>query len=177
MRPRFVVLAMVVAGAAGLQEAPLGGQDKPTLVAVKALEAFLPEPPGWTKGAVNSNRVEISDTVAYTSADAVYTKGEMKARVAVADSGLNPDCLTSLASMVMLPDDYSETIDATIIKRLVVGGFPAASRWDGKKSEGEFGILVAKRFVAKAEGTHLDGIDTLRAIVEKIDLTKLAELK
>jgi hypothetical protein len=148
-------------------------------VAVALLEALLPQAEGWTKGAVHSNQITISSDCAYTYADAVYTNGEMRVRLTVADSGFDPGALSVLVPAVMsLPDGYSGKIPpATTVDRLTFQGSPAAARWDGDKGEADFEVLVTRRFVAKGEGTRVTGIETVRDLVGKIDLNKLAALK
>jgi hypothetical protein len=103
----------------------------------------------------------------------------MKVRVTLADTAQNEESLGLMATLVVsFPDDYSgEVPPATSIARLSLNGTPAGSRWDSQAGEGEFVALVGRRFVAKAEGTKVDSIATLRAIVELIDLKKLGELK
>lgn len=179
MTVRFSLLAIAIAGSTVAQPALDATQGTQKTVDSKALEAFLPAPAGWTKGAIMSDRISISDGADYTYASAPYTNGNAKVKITVADSGGNADSLMTLVAMVVLfPDDYSEQVDpTTLVKRFLLGGFPAASRWDSKRSEGELGVLVAKRFCARAEGEHLAGPDVLRPIIEQIDLKKLAELK
>jgi hypothetical protein len=48
--------------------------------------------------------------------------------------------------------------------------------WNNAKGEAEFTVVVGDRFVAKVEGTRVDGLDTLRGVLDKIDLKKLAEI-
>jgi hypothetical protein len=158
------------------------GQDtkKPVpVVAVTALEPLLPTVDGWTKGPAKTDRVVVSDTCSYAFAGAVYTNGEGKVRVTVADTGFGPDSLVTLATMVVtLPDDYSGDVPpSSKVARVLFKGSPAATLWDHAKAEGEFTVLVGGRFVAKAEGSHLDNLDTLRGFIDRIDLKRLADLK
>jgi hypothetical protein len=48
--------------------------------------------------------------------------------------------------------------------------------WNSAKGEAEFTVVVGDRFVVKIEGTRVDGLDTLRGVLDKIDLKKFTEL-
>jgi hypothetical protein len=54
---------------------------------------------------------------------------------------------------------------------------PAAYRWDAEKREGEYTVVINGRFVAKVEATKADSLETLRAIIDQIDMKKLGDLK
>jgi hypothetical protein len=191
LRKRFVLMftrtaltmafgtAMTLVGTA--QQAP---QPSPSparrapLVAVKALRTLMPDLTGWEVVREGGDQIAMSDTCGWMFADVSVTKGDMKVRVTVADTGFDSDGLAMLAPFVMsFPDDSVNVVERATIKRFALNGFPAASRWDNDNKDGEFTVVVGTRFVASAEGSHLDGIDTLRGIVERIDLKKLSELK
>jgi len=161
------------------QSAPQDPRLPVALVAATALEPLLPVPAGWNRARSGGNRVVVSEECGYTFADAVYEKDGMKVRVMLADTGRNEESLGLIATMVVsLPDGYTGTVPpATTVTRLLLNGVPAASRWDAGPNEGEFVAVVGGRFVAKAEGTHIDSLATLRALVELVDLKKLGELK
>jgi len=159
-------------------ESAVAAKEVPT-VAAADLEPLLPVVDGWTKTPKGGDKVVVSETCGYAFVDAIYTNGNAKVRVTLADTGFNQEGLGLLAMIVVaFPDDYlGEVPPSTTINRLNVNGMPAGSRWDAAIGEGEFTILVGKRFVAKAEGTGVDSIETLRGLVERIDLKKLAALK
>jgi hypothetical protein len=174
------IAALIVTIPAAQSASPAAQDPKvvPT-VAVALLEGLLPQAEGWTKGVVHSNQISISSDCGYTYADAVYTKGEMRVRVTVADSGFDSGALAVLVPAVMsLPEGYSgKILPATTVERLTFEGSPAAARWDGEKSEADFEVLVGRRFAARGEGTQVTSIETARDLVAKIDLKKLAALK
>lgn len=175
----FVV--MFATHAQARQGIPGGAQEPkgPPMVTVAALQPFVPAMEGWTKAKSGGNRVVISEQAGYTFADTTFTKNDMNLRVMVADTAATEDCLISLATMVTtLPEDYSDEVPpATTIKRLTVNGMPAAYRWDNEKKEGEYTVVVAGRFVVKVETTKADALETLRAVIDSVDLAKLATLK
>ena len=161
-------VAAALAVTVNAQNRPASAKPTPTgMVSVDALEKLLPAPAGWTRVRTNKDLIALSETCNYSYADAVYTNGAMKIRVTLADTAADPSSLAVLATMITsFPDDYSGHIPpATTIKRLPFNDAPAALRWDSALSEGEFVVLVDKRFVAKAEGSTLDSADTLRGVV------------
>jgi hypothetical protein len=161
------------------QTAPQVPHSHAKLVAASALEPLLPAPEGWTRIKASADRVVVSESCDYSFAGATYTRDGMTVRVTIADTGKSDEGLGLLATMVVsLPDGYvGEVPPATTVARVKVDGMPAASRWDSKDKEGEFTVLVGGRFIAKAEGTKVTDLATLRAIVELVDLKKLGELK
>lgn len=147
------------------------------VVAPAALEPLLPAAlEGWTKVRSTSNRV--TDGCAYAFADAVYTNGDAKLRVTVADTGYDTDALMTVATIVLsFPAGHTETIPPnTVISRITYRDYPAATMWNNAKSDAEFTVVVGDRFVVKVEGTRAGNIDTLRGVLDRIDLKRLAEL-
>ena len=148
------------------------------LVTPAALEPLLPTLEAWTKVRMSSNRVAAADSCAWAFAEAVYTNGGYKLRVTVADTGFDSDALMILATIVMsFPAGHTETIPPdTVISRITYADSPAATLLNTSKREAEFTVVLGDRFVAKVEGMPADNLDTLRAVMDKIDLKKLAEL-
>ncbi|HUL73188.1 MAG TPA: hypothetical protein VLT86_08800 [Vicinamibacterales bacterium] len=149
------------------------------VVAVTVLEPLLPTLDGWTRGQARTDRVVVSETCSYAFADALYSHGDGKVRVTLADTGFGPDSLITLATMVVtLPDDYTGDVPpAAKVARVLFKGSPAATLWDNAKGEGEFTVVVGGRFVAKAEGSHVDALEILRTFIDQIDLKRLGDLK
>jgi hypothetical protein len=50
-------------------------------------------------------------------------------------------------------------------------------KWNTEQKRGELTAMIDKRFLTSLEGRHLDDIKTLRDVVTKIDLAKLAAMK
>jgi hypothetical protein len=148
-------------------------------MAVSALVPLLPSLDGWTKQRASSDLVVVPDACRYAFADAIYTNGTLTVRVTVADTGFDESTLVSLATMVMtLPDTYNEVIPpSTAATRFKYKDSPAATLWDTQKRDGEFVVVVGKRFVLKAAGSSLASLDVLRAFVDAIDLRPLTSSK
>jgi hypothetical protein len=174
-----VVAALVVTvhGQSARQGAPAAPAISP--VADTALERLLPSPPGWTRGRVNRDRIDLTESCVYSFADAVYINAAMKVRITIADAAFDQSALGVIATMVVsFPSTYSQILNSTTsIKRIDFNGSPAALRWDSAAGDGEFTVVIGKRFVVKAEGSAVDSPDTLRAMIELVDLKALAGLK
>jgi len=173
-----VSLAIMVASVAPIASQEPARKVVP-LVAPQALEPLLPSTlEGWTKTRMSSNRVAAAESCAWVFAEAVYTNGDHKIRVTVADTGFDSDALMILATIVRsFPAGYTETIPPdTMINRITYGDSPAATLLSTSKREAEFTVVLADRFVAKVEATSIDSLDPLRAVLDKIDLKKLADL-
>jgi hypothetical protein len=185
MRPALLASFLVSSGLVSSTAAlALGGalpaeSQGPSLVATAALEKLLPAPAGWMRTRTNQNRIALSDTSAYTYADAVYTNGATRLRVTLADTASDPASLAVVATLVTsFPADYSGQIPpATTIKRLTLNDAQAAVRWDSAAKDGEFIVVVNNRFVAKAEATGIESSDVLQKIIEGVDLKALAALR
>ena len=150
------------------------------LVSPAVLEKLLPSAPeGWTRLGARLNQVNISDDCSYTSASATFTKGDMRVKLTVADTGSHAEGLATLAmSVVTLPDGHVGKIPpATTIARIKIDGSPAAEMWDADKLQGEITVVVNGRFVASVETSKADSLETLKAILAGVDLKALGALK
>jgi hypothetical protein len=167
---------LVVAPPANAQDAPARKIDT---ALIADLETFLPAPDGWTRKRGDSGFIPLSETTGYSYAAVVLTREAAELRITVADSGGTDDALMALATMVvLLPEGHDERLEPdTRIRRLAVGGFPAAERWDAAKHEGDFVILLNKRFVVSGDGKGLESLAILTTVLQQIDLTKLATLR
>ena len=175
----MVLLAAIVAPFSQ-KPATLATLPKPlAVVSVDTLKTMIPESDGWTRGPLTGDVVSVSDDTGYSFAVATFVNGNAKVHLTIGDTGGIGDCNMALAGMIsVLPEGYSETpAPATTIMRFTYAGFQAASKWNAEKFTGEFSVLVADRFVVKADGEGVDALDTLRVFVSKVDLKKLADLK
>jgi hypothetical protein len=149
------------------------------LIDPAVLQPLLPAAPeGWTLSRARHDRIDTPDCT-FSFAEAMFTKGEMNVRLTVADTAGAPEALMVLATMVMtLPPDFvGDVPPSTIVRRSVIEGQQAAERFSAADRDGEVIILVDKRFVVKAEGRKLSGLDALQTMVRLIDLKKVAALK
>jgi hypothetical protein len=170
----LLLLPMVVVAAPAAQNPT---KKVVPVVAPATLEPLLPAVlDGWTKVRSTSNR--INDGCVYAFAEVVFTNGDGKLRATIADTGFDADALMAVATMVLsFPAGHTETIPPNIvINRLTYRDYPAATMWNSAQIDGEFTVVVDDRFVVKAEGMRAGDVSTLRSVVDKIDLKKVAEL-
>ena len=147
-------------------------------VAPAALQKLLPAIDGWTSSVPRADLIELSADAKYSVATVTLTKDTHRVRLSLADTGFSADSLAALATMVVtMPDDYAGEVGGMAIKRMVIGGSPAVEAWDAAKFAGEIAIVVGGRFVVSLEAPKVDGLATLRTILEKVDLKALATLK
>lgn len=76
-----------------------------------------------------------------------------------------------------LASGYQERTSTGPRRSATIGGQPGFEERDSESGTGEVTVLVGKRFIVNARGINLDGIEPVRAVVERIDLNALAALK
>jgi hypothetical protein len=168
--------------AAGLQQLAQGltqmAQKDANGKAVEAVDfeklvALLPAPAGWTKSKPTGKQV--TAVISTSNAEASYTKGPMNVRLEITDSAFSQLLLAPLS--MMLAAGYSERSSDGYKKSLSMSGSPAYEEWSNDTKNGEVTALVANRFIVSAKGSSLDSIDSLRGILNQVDLNKLAAMK
>ena len=172
-----VLLTATLTAVAAL--AASGAQTKTVApVPAAALQKLLTSFEGWTSGVTRADLVVISPEASYSFASVSLTKDALRVKLQVADTGFSADSLMALATMIVtLPEDYSSDVQGATIKRTQVGGSPAVESWDDQKGTGEVAVVVGGRFVVSLEASKADSLDTLRGLLEKVDLKALAALK
>jgi Probable lipoprotein LpqN len=161
--------------AQGLQQLQKTGSDgKPVPpVDFEKLQALLPNPSGWEMG--KSEGQQMTMPFAISNAEVSYAKGDQRVKLTVTDSALNQMFLAPLAMFAAA--NYSERSSSGYKKGISMGGSPGFESWDIDGKHGEVTLVVANRFVVQGEGSDLDSIESVRAIVSQVDLAKLAAVK
>jgi hypothetical protein len=139
----------------------------------EGLVALLPDVTGWTRNTPTGQ--QIKTTMSYARANADYSRGESLIRLELTDSGFNNLLLAPL-SMMLVPS-YSERSTDGYRRYAAVAGEPGFESWQDDAKDGEVTVVVARRFVVNARGTLVPNIEAVRAVVQQIDLAKLAALK
>ncbi len=167
----------LAATAAATAPAALQTKTVPPVPAA-ALQKLLPSVDGWTSGVERSGEVALSPEIKYTFASVALTKDDLRVKLQLSDTGFSADGLMVLAAMIVnLPEDYSGEVAGAVMKRMLIMGSPAVESWDSQKRTGELAVIVGGRFVVSLEASKVDGLDTLRAILARVDLKALAALK
>jgi X-X-X-Leu-X-X-Gly heptad repeat protein len=137
------------------------------------LKALLPDVAGWTKSDVKGQ--QMSMPVATSHAEARYHKDDSHIDLEITDTALSQLLLAPLS--MFLASGYSERSDDGFKRATKVGGQPGMEEWNVSSKRGEITAVVANRYIVKATGHDVDGIDPVRKVVEAVDVSKLAALK
>ena len=163
--------------AAGLQQMAQGfqqmaqGTAKP--VDFEQLKSALPEVSGWSR--TNPRGEQVNMPVAISRAEARYTKDKSRVELEIVDTALS-QLLIAPVSM-FLTSGYSERSDDGFKRSAKIGGQPGFEEWRNDDKRGEVTAVVANRFIVKCTGHQVESLDTVRGVVESVDLGKLATLK
>jgi hypothetical protein len=151
----------------------LGQTQTATAVDFEKLIAFLPEPAGWTRSKPEGKQINMG--VSMSHAQTEYTKGETSIRLEITDSSFNQMFMAPMSMMLM--STYSERSSSGYKKAASLGGSPGFEEWENEPKEGTVTVVVGNRFVVTAKGRNVENIDAIRAMVQAVDLGKLAALK
>jgi hypothetical protein len=158
-------------------EAPAQAQPtRPPAVApvdFERLVALVPELPGWTRTTPRGQQSTAG--IAVSEATAAYARGESTIKLEITDSAFNDLVLAPLSTM--LGPTYSERTATSYRKYAAVGGWPGFESWLSDANEGDVTVVAGKRFVVSARGFGVTSLDPVRALVQAVDLTRLAALK
>ena len=163
--------------AAGLQQMAQGfqqmaqGAAKP--VDFEQLKGALPEVSGWTMSDARGEQVNMP--VAISRAEARYTKDNSRVELEIVDTALSQLLLAPMS--MFLGSGYSERSDDGFKRAAKVGGQPGFEEWNTNDKRGEVTAVVANRFIVKGTGHQVDNLETVKTVVEAVDLGKLAALK
>jgi Ni/Co efflux regulator RcnB len=163
--------------AAGLQQMAQGfqqmaqGTAKP--VDFEQLKGVLPEVNGWTR--TNPRGEQVNMPVAISRAEARYTKDNSRVELEIVDTALSQLLLAPVS--MFLGSGYSERSDDGFKRAAKVGGQPGFEEWNNDDKRGEVTAVIANRFIVKGTGHQVESLDTVRGVVEAVDLGKLGSLK
>lgn len=144
-----------------------------TVVDFEKLEALLPEYPGWTKGDAKGQQVSMGFKI--SEAEARYTKGESSIHLEITDIALAQAMLAPLS--IWMGAGYSERSSDGYKKAVTVAGHPGFEEWSKNSKHGQITVVVANRFLVKADADEVENTDPARKLIETVDLRKLAALK
>jgi Ni/Co efflux regulator RcnB len=163
--------------AAGLQKMAQGfqqmaqGTAKP--VDFEQLKSAMPDVGGWTR--TNPRGEQVNMPVAISRAEARYTKDNSRVELEIVDTALSQLLLAPVS--MFLGSGYSERSDDGFKRSAKVGGQPGFEEWNSQDKRGEVTAVVGNRFIVKGTGHQVENIETVRGVVEAVDLGKLAALK
>jgi hypothetical protein len=142
-------------------------------VEFEQLIALLPEPEGWTRSKPRGT--EISVGVSASRAEARYEQGESTINLEITDSSFNQLMMAPLSMMLM--STYSERSSDGFKRATTIGGHPGFETWENESKDAEVTAVVANRFIVTGKGQNVESVDVVKALVQAVDLGKLAGLK
>lgn len=163
--------------AQGLQQMAQGfqqmAQGAAKTVDFEELKALLPEVDGWTRGDARGEQVNLP--VSMSRAEARYRQDNSSIELEITDTALNPLLLAPMS--MFLTSGYSERSDEGFKRATKVGSHPAMEDWNSRSKRGEVTAVVANRYIVQATGHDVTDLAPVRAVVEAVNLSKLASLK
>ncbi len=163
--------------AQGMQQMAQGfqqmAQGSAKVVDYEQLKALLPEMGGWTR--TDAKGEQVSMPISTSRAEAHYQKDDGRLELDITDTALSQLLLAPI--QMFMTSGFSERSDDGFKRAARVGGQPGYEEWNAKSKHGEVTAVVANRFIVNAKGDDMDSIDTVRKLVESVDLGKLGSLK
>jgi hypothetical protein len=139
------------------------------VVPFETLGASFPEVSGWTRSEVKGSTTNMPMKVSQASTD--YRDGDKRIRLEVVDA--------ALAQMLFIPftaflsANYSERSSEGYKKGTSIKGEPGFEDVNTKSETSELTVVVGKRFIVTARGSHGASIENVHAVVEQMDFGKL----
>ena len=158
-------------GAANRTDPPLHPSAR--AVSFESLKELLPEVDGWTKSDATGE--QLTSPVTYSRAQAVYRRDDSRIELEITDSALSQMLLAPTS--VFLGPGYSERSDDGFKRAIKLGGQPAVEQWHTGSRRAEVTAVVGGRYLVRASGDDVPSPDTVRAVVESVNLSRLAALR
>jgi hypothetical protein len=151
----------------------LGGGKTVDPVAFQTLVEMMPTIDGWERETPRGERM--TSPIAYSEAEARYSKGDASVEIKVVDSGFATMLIAPWS--MMLASGYSRESSDGYEKAVTVLGHPGFEKWDTQSKDGELNLLVNKRFLVTLDGDNLSDTKVLHELAGRLDLGKLADVK
>jgi len=153
-----------------MQQSPDGKAYEP--VSFKELQGFFPDIAGWEKEKPKGE--SMTAPVKFSQSETAYTKDDARIEVKIVDTAMSR--MMTLPYQMFMMSGYSKETDSGYEKAAKVGGNPGWEKWDSESKHVELGAIVGQRFLLTLDGSGTD-VKTVQAVVNKMDLAKLAGLK
>jgi hypothetical protein len=142
----------------------------------RQLKELLPESVGGMQRAEVSGEKSTALGMTISKAEARYTGEDRRAiDVTISDIG-NASGLASLALYAWANNEIDKDSPTGYEKTTTFRGYKAYEKYNKRDRSGEMGVLIDKRFVVEAKGDGVS-IEDLKSVLDKLDLSKLANMK
>ena len=166
--------AKAMQGVAAALGTATGADGKPVEpVAFQTLQTYLPKVAGWEMEEPEGERM--TSPFPFSQIEARYRKGESRIDTKIVDTGY-AQMLIAPWSM-MLAAGYSRESSRGYEKATTLAGNPAVEKWDKNSKNGEYNVLVGKRFMVTIEGRDIDDMKTLQDFASNINFAAIAAAK
>jgi hypothetical protein len=165
-------MAQMMQGLQQMAGAANGGQPV-QVVDYEKLKELLPDVPGWEKSDAKGSQNSMGN-FSVSKAEARYRKGDSTVDLTITDT---TSVSFLLAPFMMFGANYSERSDDGYKKGIKLDGMTGFEEWQKNRRHAEVSVLVANRFIVQTEASKVDSADVPRAILQAVDLSKLASLK
>jgi hypothetical protein len=150
------------------------GASRPPLVAGDRLQALLPDVSGWQRDDAKFHERTMG-VASFSLAEARYSRDDAEVLLSVTDSAMNQLLLAPLA--VFTASNFNERHSNGYTRALSISGSPGFEKWNQSARQAEVTAVVGNRFIVAGNGRGVDAADTVRRMVEAVNLMKLAELR
>ncbi len=167
-----IVTSVTLAGCGERTEAPAAEPAAVVLMTANSLRAIVPEFDGWQRGTITAQDIaapDRGDRAAHASA--AYTRGVARLDLEITDTGGATSMTESLAHMA--GSNVNRTVSNGYFKGTTIGGAPGVESWNTVDHLGEITLLVRDRYIIHVGGSGLADAVPLRALLERVDLTRL----
>jgi hypothetical protein len=156
-----------------LQQMLQQGGQRARAVEYTALQAVLPDIPGWEKGEADGEQGEMMG-VSYARTETSYNKGDVNVRLEIIDTALIQAMVMPFSMMAR--SGFNEQSDEGYKRGTTINGHPGWEEWEHQTQSGDVNVLVANRFIVHASGHGLPNLDPIRAVVTAVPAARLAAL-
>jgi hypothetical protein len=142
-------------------------------VAFQTLQSHLPKVSGWEMEEPEGERMTMP--VPFSQIETDYKKGDTRINVKIVDTGFAQ--MLIMPWSMMLASGYSRESSSGYEKATTLSGNPAIEKWNKSSKNGEFDILVGKRFMVTVEGHELDDMKQLQDFTSNFNFGAIAAAK
>ena len=163
-RNSLVAVCLVGAAACG------NADDPNALMTPEALQALVPAMDGWTQGTITAQTIDVPEVASVVTVSYTHTDGS-QLDLEISDTGGKSSMIAPLAAEA--ESQFDRQMGNGYLKGTVVAGSPAVEAWNTESRIGELTVLIRKRYIIHVGGSRLADAAPMRALVERIDLSRL----
>ncbi len=149
------------------------GKDIVEPVNFRELKKFFPQKTAGMKLDKTTGNTSSAVGKGISTANATYVAGDKEVKMTIVDAGGMGKIIASMIGMADIKHD-EETEDG-YSRIFSYKGYKAFEKYDKKTNDGEFGVIIAGRFLLTVSGNEID-MDVLKEVIDDVDIKGLAKL-